>query len=354
MVIVTYNLKKASVSHRKTLALPTAFLAAWLGVKYLLPLALPFLLGGLLALAAEPVVRLGTKRLRLPRGLAAGMGVSLTLVFLAGILSLLGALAVKELGVLAGALPEAEQSLRQGMAAARDGLIRLSQGLPDGMGRLVRQNASELFGNGTVLLQQVTDRIPGVITSLVGGVPAGALGLGTGVLTGFMVSARLPRLRQSLAGRIPQSWKEKYLPALGRVKSYVWQWAKAQGKLMAVTYGILALGLTVTGVKYGFFWGILIALVNAVPILGTGTVLVPWAAVVLLRGQVLRGVGLLGTYLAAMLTRTVLEPRLVGKHLGLDPLVTLVFLYVGYRVWGFGGMILAPMLAAATKGIIEN
>lgn len=335
----------------KIIALPLAFLAAWLGVKYLLPLALPFLLGGLLALAAEPVVRLGTARLRMPRGLAAGLGVSLTLLLLAGILSLLGALAVKELGVLAGTLPQAEQSLRQGMAAARDGLVRLSRRLPEGMGRLVRQNATELFGSGTVLLQQVTDRIPGAITSLVGGVPAGALGLGTGVLTGFMVSARLPRLRQSLARKIPQSWKEKYLPVLRRMKSNIWQWAKAQGKLMAVTYGIVALGLTVTGVKYGFFWGMLIALVDAVPILGTGTVLVPWAAVGLIQGQTLRGIGLLVTYGAAMLTRTVLEPRLVGKHLGLDPLVTLVFLYVGYRFWGVFGMILAPMLAAAVKGI---
>ena len=95
----------------------------------------------------------------------------------------------------------------------------------------------------------------------------------------------------------------------------------------------------------GFTLGL--ALVDAIPILGTGTVLLPWALVSLLQHQHLRSVGLLLTYAAAFLTRTILEPRLVGRHLGLDPLVTLIFLYLGYRFWGILGMLLAPMLAAA-------
>ena len=122
---------------------------------------------------------------------------------------------------------------------------------------------------------------------------------------------------------------------------------------MGVTYGVVALGLTVVGIRYGFFWAILIALVDAVPILGTGTVLVPWAVVELLQGQTLRGIGLAATYVAALVIHTVLEPRLVGRHLGLDPLLTLAFLYVGYRLWGILGMIFAPMLAAAVKGMAD-
>jgi len=212
----------------------------------------------------------------------------------------------------------------------------------------------EMFDGSGVLLEQVGGGVTGAVKSVLGWLPSGALGLGTGVLAGFMISARLPRLRRSIAGKLPASWREKYLPALQRVKDSVWQWLKAQGKLMAVTYGIVALGLTVIGVRYGFFWAVLVALVDAVPVLGTGTVLIPWAVVELIQGQTLRGVGLVATYAAAMLTRTVLEPRLVGRHLGLDPLLTLVFLYVGYRFWGILGMILAPMLAAAVKGMTET
>ena len=337
----------------KGIALLAAFLGAWLGVKYLLPVMLPFLLGALLALAAEPVVRLGVRWLKLPRGVATGVGVSLTLIFLAGLLSLLGALAVKELGVLAKSLPEAERTLQQGMVTVQDKLISLAQRLPDGARTVMTENVLNLFGNGSALLQRAADRVPGAVGSLLGWLPDGALGLGTGVLAGFMISVRLPKLRQGIAGRLPARWKETYLPALRRMKDSVWQWLKAQGKLMAVTYGIVALGLTVIGVRYGFFWAALVALVDAVPVLGTGTVLIPWAVVRLLQGKMLQGIGLLATYAAAMLTRTVLEPRLVGRHLGLDPLLTLVFLYVGYRFWGIFGMILAPLLAAAVKGMTE-
>jgi len=329
----------------------SVLLAVWLGSKYLLPMLLPFLLGALLAVAAEPVVRLGTGRLKLPRAVASGVGVSLTLILLAGLLSLLGALAVKELGNLTRALPVVEQTVEQGIVMVQDKLISLAQRLPDGIRTVMTENVLDLFGNGTVLLRQVSSRVPGAVSSVIGWLPDGALGLGTGVLAGFMISVRLPKLKKSIAERIPDQWKEKYLPALKRVRGDLWQWLKAQGKLMGLTYGIVALGLTVLGVRYALLWAILVALVDAVPVLGTGTVLIPWAVTELLRGQMLRGIGLVGIYAGAMLTRTVLEPRLVGRHLGIDPLLTLVFLYVGYRFWGVLGMILAPLLAAAVKGM---
>ena len=79
-------------------------------------------------------------------------------------------------------------------------------------------------------------------------------------------------------------------------------------------------------------------------ILGTGTVLVPWSVVSFLQGDTPRALGILGIYITAALTRSMLEPKLLGQHLGLDPLVTLIALYIGYRLWGVGGMLLAPVL----------
>ena len=73
----------------------------------------------------------------------------------------------------------------------------------------------------------------------------------------------------------------------------------------------------------------------------------PWAVMCLLQGESLRAIGLLCTYGAALMVRTVLEPRLVGKQLGLDPLATLAALYVGYRFWGFPGLLLTPIITSA-------
>ena len=96
------------------------------------------------------------------------------------------------------------------------------------------------------------------------------------------------------------------------------------------------------------------AAVDAVPLLGSGTVLLPWALVSFLSGAPVRAVGLLGIYATALLTRSSLEPRLLGRQLGLDPLAALMARYAGYRIWGFGGMILAPILTVTAKELCRG
>ena len=343
-----------SSSARKVFSALFFFIALWLGLKYLLPALLPFLLGAVIALAAEPAVGLGVRRLRLPRWLSAGLGVTVTLVLLFTALWLVGALAVRELGHLAATLPDIGQTAQQGMTLLQDWLIGFTNRAPDGLRTYLTQLVLDFFGSGSALLQQITSRIPGIVTTLLGWLPDGAVGLGTGILAGFMISARLPNIRQLSARWLPAAWQEKYLPALKKTRRALGGWLKAQLKLMAVTYGIVAVGMLLMGISYGPVWALLIALVDAVPVLGTGTVLIPWAVVSLLQHQPLRAIGLLCIYGAAVLTRTVLEPRLVGKQLGLDPLVTLIFFYVGYKFWGVLGMLLAPMLATAVKSLAET
>ena len=130
--------------------------------------------------------------------------------------------------------------------------------------------------------------------------------------------------------------------------------ALRSGLLPAVSYLGPAFAALMLGIPYAFAWAILVAAVDAIPLLGTGTVLIPWALTKLLQGDPLIAAGLTVLYLVAMVTRTVLEPRFFGRHLGLDPLVMLVFLYFGYRLWGFLGIVISPLLAATTKALTEK
>ena len=323
----------------------------WLGGKILLPFLFPFLLGTGLALAAEPVVSLGTSRLRLKRGLAAGLGVTLTLVLLTGTVFFLGALAVRELGRLAAGVPEMVSSSAD---LLENYLTTLTQKIPEPAGITLTNSVHKVFHNSSVLTDRAVQEMPGLLSGILGKVPGGAMTLGTGVLSGYFISARLPRLKEKISRNLPKAWKESALPALGHLKDSLGKWLVAQGKLMAVTYGIVALGLTFLGIPYAFTWAILVSAVDAVPLLGTGTVLLPWALTKLLQDQPLTAAGIVVVYLIAMITRTVLEPKFYGKHLGLDPLVTLLFLYVGYRLWGFMGIIISPLLAATTKVLFDR
>ena len=338
---------------RRWLLLAGSFLGIWLFLKYLFPVFLPFFLGFLLALAAEPAVRF-VSRLKLPRWAATGVGVSLTLVFLTGLVGLLGASVVKELGVLAGRLPDLQDTATQTADKLRIFLENAANKAPEGVRPLVDRSVDRLMDSGSALMEQATVRLPGAISGFLSRVPDGALGLGTGILSGFMFSARLPKLKMQIRDRLPETWKTKLFPALKRSKNALLGWLKAQAKLAAVTFCIITAGLLLLKIPLAPLWAAGIALVDAVPLLGTGTVMVPWAVVSLIQGRQLQAIGLLCIFGAALLTRTTLEPRLVGRHLGLDPLVTLVFLYLGYRFWGILGMLLAPMLVAAITAATDK
>ena len=336
--------------HRGFFALVLLFFL-WLAGKLLLPFLFPFLLGTGIALVAEPVVKAGQTRLKLPRGLSAGLGVTLTLVFLLGLVFFLGAIAVRELGLFARQIPEVA---KQSAGLLEDALTALSAKAPAPVGPLLTNSIHNAFRDSTVLADRAVEKMPGVLSSFLGKLPASAMSLGTGVLSGYFISARLPKLKTRAAGTIPTGWKERFLPTWQHLKASVGKWLLAQGKLMGITYGIVSIGFLLLGIPYAFAWAILVAAVDAVPLLGTGTVLLPWALTKLLQDQPLIAGGMIVIYLVAVVTRTVLEPKFFGHHLGLDPLVMLIFLYFGYRLWGFLGIVVSPLLAATTKALTES
>ena len=322
-------------------------LAVWVGMRYLLPIALPFLLGTGLALLAEPATKLLHTRLKLPRALAAGIGVSLTFLFCLLLLLLLGALLLRELASLTQVLPDLEQTARSGMGLLSSWLLEKISQLPPGIRSILERNINGIFSGGNAMLDDLVKYLLGVTKALLTHVPQSALTLGTAIISSYMISCRLPQLKTRLSGYLNRS--TPFLDGFRRVRKAIGGWFLAQLKLSGVTWGLLTLGLLILGVPYAPLWGSLIALVDALPVLGTGAVLIPWSLISFLEGNHPRGLGLLGLYVLVALTRSVLEPRLVGKQLGLDPLLTLACLYAGFRLMGVLGMIFAPLLAVTVR-----
>ncbi len=339
----------------KRLFYPLAvLLGLWAGFRYALPLAAPFLLGLGVALAAEPVVRFATRRLSLGRGASAALAVTVTLVMLLTVLAIALAVLLRELGQLAGVLPNMEQAARSSMDSLESFLLKLARRAPEGLRGMLMRWILGFFGSSNHWAQSFAQHLPAIATSILGRIPNGALTLGTAIISSYMISARLPSLKAWLARIIPQSWKDKFLPTLKKVKSCLGSWLKAQAKLCGISFGIMTLGFWLLRISYAPLWALIIALVDALPILGSGTVLLPWALVRLLQGSSAHALGLSAIYIVVVTTRSVLEPKLLGKHLGLDPLVTLVALYAGFRLWGFFGMILAPILAVVSTELIKS
>ena len=338
---------------RKYLTAAALFAGIILFFRYLLPLLLPFLLGAGLALAADPLVNFLSGKLRLRRTVATGISITMAFSFLTLVVMVLCGLLIRELRNLAGHLPELETTLMSGMETADLWLLDLTGRIPGELGALLQQNVGRLRSSGDALLGRVGDFLLKLASGIVSHVPGSALSIGTGIIASFMISAKLPKIRQWFRGKLSAQQIEPVVDGFSRLKNALGGWLKAQVKLSGVTFFVAAVGFLLLRIPQGLLWALVVALVDAFPILGTGTILVPWSLLAFLQGDHFLAFGLLGLYGAGALIRSVLEPRFLGKHLGLDPLVTLMALYAGFRIWGIGGMILAPMLAVAATQLLQ-
>lgn len=365
--IVAYIFKNASPLHtyvrperriflyhtiRKTLTLLFFAVSAWFCLRFLLPISLPFLLGGGLALAAEPMTRFLSTRLRLPRAAAAGISVTGAFCLLTWVVLILCALLLRELRILAGLLPNLEDTTRDGLSLLSQWLLTRIARLPAGLRDFLTAQVNELLSGSSALLDQAVSFLLNLAGGVLRHVPDSALVLGTGIISSYMIAAKLPRIQSWITARLSRDRLKPLLDTLGGMKTAVFGWLKAQLKLSGITWIILTMGLILLRIPYAPLWASLIALLDAFPVLGTGTVLLPWSLICLLQRDTARAVGLLGSYIVISLSRSILEPKLVGKHLGLDPLLTLFSLYAGYKLWGLGGMILSPVLAVAAVQLL--
>ena len=303
---------------------------------------------------AAPLVCFLNRRCQLPRAAGTALGVSVTVSFLAVLVLLLAAFALREVRLLAGTLPDLEAAALSGIGLLQEWTLSLTDHAPPGVRNLLRDNVTVLFSDGTAMLNRATPFVLSFAGNLLTHVPDSALTLGTGLISAFLISAKLPRIKRWILRQIPRERLKAMVAALKRMKTALGGWLLAQAKLMGLTLLILLLGFRLLRIPHAFLWALGVGLVDAFPVLGTGTVLLPWSLLCFLQSDTARAIGLLGLYATVTLSRSLLEPKLVGRHLGLDPLATLMALYIGYKLWGLGGMILAPLLAVTALQLVPE
>jgi len=159
----------------------------------------------------------------------------------------------------------------------------------------------------------------------------------------LFISLSYPQVTAFLLRQIPVKWHERMRGFGQDLLQTLIKWLRAQLMLIAVTFVLLTLSFLILGIPYGILLAALIALIDALPVLGTGTVLIPWALISFLGGDATLGIGLILTYGLVSITHSVMEPRFVGNQLGLHPLATLMAMYLGYRLIGVLGMITFPL-----------
>ena len=325
-------------------------LGAWAFGALLLPVLLPFFIGLAVSLLAEKPVRLLQTRAHVPRSLASGLCVLL----LFGGAFFLCRLLCTEAADLARQLPQLAENLAPLFEKLKSRLLALAERLPDGLGTGLRAGVEEFFKTGAGFGTKLYETLFSWASGIIGRLPDAVLFAVTAILSSFMLSGELPAIRGWLRRTVRPAWLEKLQTLGGHVRTTLGGWLRAQLKLMGITFLILNAGLLLLRVRYPVLAALVITVVDALPVFGTGTILIPWALALFLQGETKTGVGLVILYGAAALSRQALEPRLVGKQVGLNPVLTLLALYTGYRLLGVGGMIVFPIAAMLFKQLWDH
>lgn len=335
------------------LRVAAAAAGAWLFLRFLGPVLLPFAIGFLPASAADKAATRLQSRIRSPRPVTAAICVGLIYIVFFLLVWLLGSILFRELEEFFRGLPAMAGALAEPVHRLEQSLLRLASRFPDGIGAALEQGVQNFFRSGAGLGSKLYDKAFSIATDFLRKAPDIALFSLTTLLSGFFLAAEFPDLKRLWEKKAPAAWQEKWQLILEKLKGTIFCWFKAQGKLMLITFLVLTAGFLILGLEYPLLFSSVIALIDALPVLGSGIILIPWSLLQFVGGNTFCGVGLLCVYGAAALIRTAMEPRLLGKQMGLDPLLTLLALYMGYRFFGILGMILFPMGAMFIKQVLN-
>ena len=324
----------------------------WVLLRFVLPGLAPFLLAWLLAALTEPVVRALT-RLRIRRAAAAGLvtlALLALLLFLAARLLSAGLAALQE---LTAQLPELAAALQTRIDAAEARLLAMAQNDPGA--ELALKAVLDALGKSLSTVPESLSRAAlGAAGTAAQRSPDALLFLVTAGLGSFFLSAAFPKVRAFLLAQIPPQRLRQLELLVTDLKQSFGGWLRAQLWLMLITFAELLAAFLILRVRAPVLAAALTAFVDALPVFGVGAVLVPWAGVALLRGELRLGLGLLITFAVASLMRNILQAKLLGDQIGLDPLSSLLAVYVGWKLCGFWGLLLFPLLLVMLRRLNDR
>lgn len=320
-------------------------LGIFLLVLFLLPrllmFFLPFVVGWIIALIASPLVRFFEEKIKLKRKIGSAF-VIIAVIALVVLLLYFGIswLAEQVVGLIS-ALPDMWSGMEADINSMGKNLDSVLRKLP-GESKIDLNNFADSIGSyvGDFFEKIGTPTIEAA-GNLAMQLPSLFIGVIMALLSAYFFVAEHQQINEWFRRHMPASVQLYYGMVRRSLVRSVGGYLKAQLKIEVWMYLLLVLGLGVLGVNYYALIAVGIAILDFLPFLGTGTVLIPWAVIKIFAEDYKAAVGLLIIWCGGQLARQLIQPKIVGDSIGVPPLPTLVLLYIGYRIGGVVGMIVA-------------
>lgn len=310
----------------------------------------PFLIGIIIAVAIERLVNFFIEKFKWPRKLVGTILVVLVYVLIGALLSLVVTVLVKEAIAISSQIPTIYEESKIEYNAIYKSII-------DFMDKTPSTITNSLYDFGLTVLSKVTTYATKVVNSVIDFiifVPNIIIYvIITFLATLFLVTDRRTITRY-LTDMFPNELVKKVSNVITKSFKSLGSYLKAMCIMICITFVELLIAFSILKQPYPLTLALIVAIVDALPILGTGTILIPWAVYSAITGNIGFGVALLVVYLVITVVRQLIEPKVVSQNIGVHPFVTLLAMYIGFKIFGLFGLIVGPVIMVIFKNVFET
>jgi len=349
-----------TINQKKNLIINFIYITLIVGIvyifiKYVLILVMPFIIGFAAAFLLRPVIKLVSDKLHVPNKIAA---VALVLLSYAGVGSLVSLVGIRFAILIKNSivrLPETYAlQIEPAIRAVFENIEKITAKLDPMMVQVIQEAAASISQSTGSVITKVSSTVIEFISSSVSFLPGLLLGIIFAVISSLFFAMDYNKITAYLSNLLPSKNSGLFTEIKTMATGIGFKYVKAYAILMAVTFAELAIGLLLLRVDGAIEVAALIAVIDFLPVLGTGGVVIPWIFIELIQGNFPFALGLTALYLLITFVRNILEPKLIGEQIGLHPLIMLISMYVGVKIFGVVGLIALPVTIVVIKHLYDN
>ncbi|MDD3438331.1 MAG: sporulation integral membrane protein YtvI [Clostridiaceae bacterium] len=321
-------------------------LIALFAFKFVFAYFMPFVIALILSMLIEPLV-LFLQKLKLKRGISVVLSILLFLGGFVAISTFAITRIVYELMKLYNRLPKYYDGIYNFSAEVIQQVTDLYLQLPQEALNIMQEVLRTVFGKITSFLSHTTTWLIDTLTVL----PSTLIFILITLIATFFITKDKGLIKDFIFRQLPPTWSAKITSLKTDLLVALIGFLKAQSIILSVTFIESFIGLTIIGIDYAFILAIIIAILDILPVLGTGGIYVPWGITNLVLGNYRLGISLLVLYAIITVVRYIIEPKVVGQQLGIHPILTLMSMFAGLKLIGVAGLILGPTTVVCIKAL---
>ena len=315
----------------------------------------PFTLALFFSIMTQPFSRFLEKKLKFSQKIATIVSIVLFLVIFLGFISLSALRLSGEIYKLSINLNKYSKEAQNLWNTAIDKVYSLLGYFPEGFDEQVKNSINGFIRMGTSKLGSFINSLINFITSI----PTIILYICITILSTFFISLDKNKIMAFLEQQFPKSWIKKVYNIKREMFNVLGSYIRAQIILMTICFFELLISFNILSflkfnLQYPLIFSIVICIIDALPILGAGAVLLPWSLISFVTGDINLGLALLVIYFLVLSVRQMLEPKLISQNLGVHPLVTLISMYSGFKFFGVIGFLIGPVVMIILKNVFSR